>query len=128
MTVSKEQKNTVAKTLSPELSLKYQNIATERRNIYILGLAVGLVCAALVLNFASLENVFYKTVVCLATVTSVSALVYLLTPKSDYMLNHLTTQEQTKAWLQVYRHMKYRYYLGFALGSLISVPLALSMC
>ena len=127
MTVSKDDKNEIVKTLSPDLADKYLHIAAERRNIYLAGLALGLVCAFALVKFIS-ANWFYKTTLSLATVIGISVLVYILTPKSDYMLNHLKTPEQTRAWLKVYRNMKYRYYLGFALGSLTALPLAWIGC
>jgi succinate dehydrogenase/fumarate reductase cytochrome b subunit len=53
---------------------------------------------------------------------------YFLMPKSDYMLNHLKTEEQNKAWLEVYKTMKQRYFLGFLFGALAAVPFAHSFC
>ena len=41
---------------------------------------------------------------------------YMLIPKSDWMLNHVNSSEQTKAWLQMYREMSYNYHMGIALG------------
>ena len=49
-------------------------------------------------------------------------------PKSDYMLNHLTTQEENKAWLEVYKQMQQKYLIGFILGSLSAIPLSLILC
>jgi hypothetical protein len=42
----------------------------------------------------------------------------MLSPKSDWMLNHVNSPEQTKAWLQMYRAMSYNYHMGLALGIL----------
>jgi hypothetical protein len=41
---------------------------------------------------------------------------YMLSPKSDWMLNHTNNPEQVKAWLQMYREMSYNYHAGLALG------------
>lgn len=49
-------------------------------------------------------------------------------PKSDYILNHVTNNQESKAWLNTYLNMKNRYTMGFILGSLASVPLAYSFC
>lgn len=58
------------------------------------------------------------TMVCL--VVSISFLTnyfyYLLSPKSDWMLNHIKDPEQTKAWLYMYRSMQVYYHGGLALG------------
>jgi len=62
-------------------------------------------------------------------VTLIVAIVYYqLMPKSDYMLNHLKTPEQTKAWLDVYLTMKHRHIGGFLLGALAAVPVSLALC
>jgi len=49
-------------------------------------------------------------------------------PKSDYMLNHLKTQEQNKAWLEVYKEMQQKYIKGFLLGCLSAIPISLILC
>jgi hypothetical protein len=59
---------------------------------------VSLVC--LVLSTSFLTNYFY----------------YMLSPKTDWMLNHVNNKEQTQAWLLMYRDMQYNYHLGLVLG------------
>lgn len=41
---------------------------------------------------------------------------YILSPKSDWMLNHMTDQEQIRDWLVMYREMSFNYHAGLALG------------
>jgi hypothetical protein len=41
---------------------------------------------------------------------------YVLSPKSDWMLNHMKKQEEVNAWLQMYKSMQYNYHMGMALG------------
>ena len=41
---------------------------------------------------------------------------YILSPKSDWMLNHMNSPEQVKAWLLMYREMQYNYHMGLVLG------------
>jgi hypothetical protein len=130
MSVSKEVTQELSRTLTPELAEIYKNIASERRNIYLYGLLIGLILAFVLLKMRIIPaaNLYHRIAVSLAVTITVSALVYSLTPKSDYMLRHLKTPEQTVAWLNVYKNMKQSYIWGFVLGSLISVPLALSFC
>jgi hypothetical protein len=59
---------------------------------------ISLVCTVMATAF--LTNYFY----------------YMLSPKSDWMLNHMDNQEEVKAWLQMYRGMQYNYHMGMALG------------
>jgi hypothetical protein len=40
----------------------------------------------------------------------------MLSPKSDWMLNHINNPEQTKLWLQMYRTMSVYYHIGLVLG------------
>ena len=49
-------------------------------------------------------------------------------PKSDYMLKHLKTPEQNKAWLDVYLLFKQRHIAGFLLGALAAIPVSLALC
>ncbi len=49
-------------------------------------------------------------------------------PKTDYMLNHLKTPEEIKAWLEVYKTMKYKYLMGIIVGLMAAIPLTNSLC
>ena len=55
---------------------------------------------------------------CMATATTflVHYFYYMLSPKSDWMLNHMNKQEEVNAWLQMYKAMQYNYHMGMALG------------
>jgi hypothetical protein len=41
---------------------------------------------------------------------------YTMYPKSKWMLDSIKDQEQTKAWLNMYKHMQLYYHLGFLFG------------
>jgi hypothetical protein len=41
---------------------------------------------------------------------------YILSPKSDWMLNHMGNQKETSAWLEMYREMSFNYHAGLAFG------------
>ena len=49
-------------------------------------------------------------------VLGVNYLYYILKPKKDYMVPHLTTKPQREAWLAIYKEMQYRCKMGFVLG------------
>ena len=38
------------------------------------------------------------------------------------------SEEEIKAWLEVYKTMKYRYFIGFVFGLLSAIPLTNSLC
>ena len=114
-------------------SLKaYDNIVKERSNIYFQGLILGLVVSYLVLFRISptkqITNMFHRITLSLAIVVLVSSAYYGISTKSDYMLNHVTNGEESKAWLETYKTMKHRYATGFILGSCVAIPLVYSFC
>ena len=126
MTLSKQQQDYLKTRISPELITVYERIVAERRNLYLQGIVLGLVVAFFLVRMV--KTAFHRVALALAVALPIAVVFYFLMPKSDYMLNHLRTQQETQAWLQVYRTMKHRYFLGFLLGSLSAVPIAFAMC
>jgi len=110
----------------------YDNIVKERSNIYFQGLILGLVISYLVLFQISptkqIANMFHRITLSLAIVVLVSSAYYCISPKSDYMLNHVTNGEESRAWLEMYKAMKHRYATGFILGSCVAIPLVYGFC
>jgi uncharacterized protein YacL len=128
MSVSEEQHDLLRKSLSDELDRVYEKIIIERRNHYVIGLVLGIALSFLVVNLVKINNRFHKMSLFLAITFMTGMGFYSVMPKSDYMLNHLKTEEQNKAWLEVYKTMKHRHILGFFLGALAAIPLAYSLC
>ena len=107
--------------LPPDLQEKYEQITNERKKIYFEGYILGFVLAILVImmNIYLLnKKLSSSTMICI--VISISFITnyfyYMLHPKTDWMLNHIKSPEQTKAWLIMYRNMQYYYHMGFVLG------------
>lgn len=128
MSVSEEQDRVLRKLLTPEIADIYSDIAIERRNLYFQGLILGLLISYFALKVFQTTNSFHRVTFTLAITGPVSVLYYFLMPKSDYMLNHLKTPEEVKAWLEVYKTMKQRYFLGFLFGMIAAIPIAYSFC
>ena len=63
-----------------------------------------------------------------STVFIVQYLYYILSPKSDWILLHLNTQEQKERWLDIYRTMQYNCHLSVALGIIAAAALSNSFC
>lgn len=106
--------------LSPEQQLIYKNIVKERLHIYLQGFVIGLIIGLIYLRYypkskASTYCVFT------ALVLGFTYIHYTLMPKSTYMLEHITNQEQSAAWLGIYKTMKYRAHMGMLLG-VIALP------
>jgi hypothetical protein len=130
MTISKRESNKFKKVLSPKLKLIYDRISSERKKNYLHGLILGLIIATIIFKFKFLKisNKYHQMSTYLAITLVVTIFYYTLSPKSDYMLKHLKTPTENKAWLQIYKVMKNRYIVGFILGSLSSLPFSYVLC
>ena len=121
MTGKSEIVNHYKSSLSSDLQKRYEKISQERLMISYQGYALGVII--------SLGIIFYNikikgtkmgntalvcTVVATAFVTNY--FYYMLHPKSDWMLNHMNSQDQVKGWLLMYREMQFNYHAGLALG------------
>lgn len=122
-------------TLSKEQQEKYASITRERRTIYFTGYGIGLALAFALLGYrtfvrpASAPGYNMLTACFVAAVSFVTTyFYYILAPKSDYMVMHLTNDEQKSAWLKVYRVMQYNYHMGMVLGLLGVVFFSLTFC
>jgi len=107
--------------LPHNLQRTYQNIVNERTSIYYFGYVLGFVLAVIIIVYntqIAKDSLSTTSMVC--TVVAVSFVTnyfyYILSPKSDWMLDHINDPEQTKAWLAMYRNMQVYYHSGLVLG------------
>lgn len=114
--------NAFIDTLDEKQKKIHKKIVAERLTIYLTGLVLGLVVAFTYLSMSK-KNVV-RTCVFTVLVLSVNILFYMLVPKSTYMMEHLKTVEQYNRWLDVYKEMQYRNYMGFVLGVIAYLILA----
>jgi len=127
---SKHESEILKKNFLGELAVTYDKISKERSGLYLHGLIIGFIIVFLV-NYKygdTFDNKFHKTTLFILIILITAVIYYSLMPKSDYILNHVTNNQESKAWLNTYLNMKNRYTMGFILGSLASVPLAYSFC
>jgi hypothetical protein len=107
--------------LPTDLQIRYEKIAKERRKISIHGYILGLIISLFII-FYNLKikgvkmNTFSLVCTVMATCFLTNYFYYMLSPKSDWMLNHINSPEQVKAWLLMYREMSFHYHAGIALG------------
>ena len=99
----------------------YEKIIHERTSIYYHGYVLGFILSIFIIlgNIYSENKILSTTsMVCLVLATSfiTNYFYYILSPKKNWMLNYITTPEQTKAWLQMYRGMQVYYHTGLVLG------------
>jgi uncharacterized membrane protein YkgB len=109
------------KQLPSNLQNLYEKISAERLRLNYYGYTLGLVLSLIIIlyNYTSKRNKLTTTsLVCLVIVVSffTNYFYYILSPKSTYMLNHINSPEQTKAWLTVYKTMQFNYHFGFVIG------------
>ena len=108
-------------SLSSDLQKRYDNISEERRRISIHGYILGLILSLFIIFYnLKIKGLHMRTfsLVCvvMATCFITNYFYYMLSPKSDWMLNHVSNQQETRAWLLMYREMSYNYHLGLVLG------------
>lgn len=109
------------KQLPSNLQNLYEKIASERMRINYYGYSLGLILSLIIIlyNYSFRKNKLTITsLVCLVIVVSffTNYFYYILSPKSNYMLNHINSPEQTKAWLTMYKEMQYNYHFGMVIG------------
>jgi hypothetical protein len=107
--------------LPRDLQKRYENISKERRNISYYGYGLGLLLSLIIIFYnvrikSHKMNSFSLVCTVMATCFLTNYFYYMLSPKSDWMLNHTSNQDQVKAWLQMYREMSFNYHAGLALG------------
>jgi uncharacterized protein YacL len=107
--------------LPSDLQKRYENISEERKKISIHGYILGLVFSLFIIFYnVKLKGQRLNTISLVCTVMATCFLTnyfyYMLSPKSDWMLNHINNPEQVKGWLLMYREMSYNYHAGLALG------------
>jgi hypothetical protein len=128
-----DRKDRLYKTLSPEGIKQYENIVRERRDIYLKGYIFGLIISILFLY--GVQGIRRTSMINTGLICIVGAitlicnyLFYIIHPKSDYMVLHLNTKAQRQAWLDIYRHMQFKYHSGLVFGIIAAMLFAKSVC
>jgi hypothetical protein len=128
MSVSKEQNKILKKVLNKDQIEIYNKIIEKRRNIYFTGILLGIFISYIITRSLKINNIFHKISLFSSITLFISIIYYSLSPKSNYILNYLKTENQIKAWLGVYNYMKWRHYIGILLGIISAIPIAYSLC
>jgi presenilin-like A22 family membrane protease len=128
------QKNKTIQTYQSQLPSNLQNIykkiTDERQRIYYCGYALGLILSIIIIVYKNQKRIPMTNATMVCTVITVSFITnyfyYSLSPKSTYMLEHINSPEQTKAWLTMYKAMQYYWHAGLVLGIIATMFLALA--
>jgi hypothetical protein len=121
MTGKSEIVKNYKKNLPTDLQKRYEMITAERKKLSYQGYALGValsVCLIIYNTQLRSERMSASGMVCLVISTAflTNYFYYVLSPKTDFMLNHIDDQEQAKNWLRMYREMSFNYHSGLALG------------
>ena len=126
--VPKEDVNRLRDIVSGEAADAYDKISKERVTLYIVGLLIGFLLAYSAVFYSRLSNRFHRGTTFIAIMLFTGVSFYTVYPKSDYMLNHIKSEKEAKAWMEVYKTMKMRYISGFIIGAFAAFPLANAFC
>jgi hypothetical protein len=108
----------------------YDRIVKERLSLYLSGYGLGFILSAILIFYNRSLGVSNRLtdapLMCtVGTITFITNyFYYILSPKSDWMVLHLKTEEQKEQWLNVYKNMQWNYHFSFLLGILAIVFLA----
>lgn len=108
-----KHENEFTQILNASQKLKWQNIQTERFHIYLSSIFISL----LTISFFNNLTVWLKWIIMMMLTVSI----YLVTPKTAYMSDFLTSNEQHKLLRKIYRKQQVRYY-GSLTFAIISAP------
>lgn len=102
--------------LNPYQQEKMEEIIKERMTLYWHGTLLGIIIAIIMLSFNSVNNNVQRGCYFSLIILVVQYLFYMLSPKKDLMVTHLTSKEQIRVWADIYRDMQWKYHLGLATG------------
>lgn len=119
------EKNNIVKHykffLSRDLQERYEKISKERSIIsykgYVFGfiLSLGIIIYNLKIKRSKIK---IGSLVCIVISTAfiTNYFYYIMSPKSDWMLNHMNNEKEVRYWLSMYREMQFNYHMGLILG------------
>jgi hypothetical protein len=106
------------RALDPIQKETYERIVKRRRTIYVQGLLLGVLLACvvvgIVMHCAPMQHSIGYGCVGVVVLFVTLFLYYILSPKPEYIVNVLHTEEQRVLWMKVYRRMQVSMYGSFA--------------
>jgi uncharacterized protein YacL len=112
-----DKHNNLKKKLNEEEEKYYDEVVKERMFIYLIGLCVGIVVAFLATNSLLFKSKVNKVCLFVVIALVVNVVVYMVYPKEKWLLNKIgSDQTKVNAWLDVYKEMKLKKFIGMGLG------------
>jgi len=124
-------KNDIQKSqllLETNLGEIYNNIVNERLKIYIIASIIGSIFGIVYLIWMKNKMSIFP-LICTAVLIFfvVQFVIYILYPKSDYILNHIKNENEAKIWINMYNQMMKKFWIGFLIGLVGYVVLCLAI-
>lgn len=104
----------------------YSLIVKERTMIYFKGLVLG-VLVSMIYLYLSKGLVASNLCTIIAITLMVSTFFYLLSPKKNYMVQHMTSIEQVRKWNIIGKKMKRSHNVGFLFGLVLYILIIFSI-
>jgi hypothetical protein len=115
-------KSEFAESLTPDQLEIYESIIEHRLALYFQGLVLGIITALIYMNSIDVESYRPMHLGTFAIlVLGVQYLYYMIAPKNEWMLDHISTPEQARKWLDIYQYMSKMWHLGFLMAVLGAV-------
>ena len=95
----------------------YNLVKKERLKHFLIGLFIGGILGFLII----LTNISQKLKYCLSGIILLffTCIIYYILPKTTYMIHHLTTKEQKKAWMNVSSNFIKKKIAGFLFAIIV---------
>jgi len=128
----KKDKTDFLNVLTSKQKDTYEKIINERKTIYYMGYVIGILLAIFaIFIMKKVFKIHFNNISLVCLVGSIvfvtNYLFYILYPKSDYMLLHLSDKRQITEWLKIYRKMQYKFHLGFVFGIIAVIVFCISL-
>ena len=118
MLTSKNSKNHVnlENLMNEEQKSKMKEIVKMRLKIFLFSLLIGVIVAFIITMMSGIKNETQRVCMFVTLALITNTVAYILWPKGDYMIYHLTSVEQKQAWFAIYNEMKMKKIIGMVLG------------
>ena len=117
------------KSLDQKQQKIYKEIVDHRKMLALQGYALGLVIS---IGFLLARHKMVKKFNGLCFMVAITFIVqyfyYILMPKHEWMLNHITSQQQKEQWVKVYRAYSWNYHLSILIGLIGAGVLGYGIC
>lgn len=125
LNLKKDKFNKFVQLLDETQKKKYHDIIVERVTIYNIGMIIGIITGFIYYYYNKKDKYVFCKAIAIMSILKIG--IYYFYPKQPLMLTHLTTEEQTDAWAEIYTTMKNRWKQSILLGFVGYIFISYSM-